>query len=86
MLREGWSVHCLLEDAHISISPYVNLRGGDATLIRLLRYIGATEAEIAEAQQSIRQWHRGSVRVTLTPGRKNLLRIRAPWSERLDLR
>jgi hypothetical protein len=82
--NDGWWVHCIAEDARTPISPYVSVKE-EATLIHLLRYVGATDAEIEEVQKCIRRWGRGSVRIDLSPGCKNLLCIRAPWSEQLRL-
>jgi hypothetical protein len=54
-----------------------------ATLIRLLGYVGATDAEIEKVNESIRRWSRGTVEIHLEPGRKNLLRIRPPFNDGL---
>jgi hypothetical protein len=81
MLRkETWFVHAITEDAKTPISPILTIRELD-TLIRLLRYIGAGDAEIDHVQEDIRRWSRGGVWIELTPGNQNLLRIRRPWSE-----
>ena len=84
MLRDGWSVHCVSEDAKTPISPILPV-SDQPTLIRLLRYVGATEAELEEVHDRIRQWSRGSVFITLTRGRRNLLRIWRPWSDEAGL-
>ena len=55
-----------------------------ATLIRVLRYVGATDAELEKVDERIREWSRGSVFIGLTPGSRNLLRIRPPWSDGLN--
>ena len=81
-LRDCWSVHCVSEDALTCISP-THLVPDQPTLIRLLRYVGATYAELKKVDERIREWGRGSVFVTLAPGRRNLLRIRPPWSDDL---
>jgi hypothetical protein len=78
------AVHCLLEDARTPISPFVTMKSYD-TLLRLLRYVGATDGVIAEVERDHRRWGRGTVYVDLLPGRKNLLRIRPPWNEGLIL-
>jgi hypothetical protein len=80
--REHWTAHCLLEDARTPISPFVSMKQ-KSTLIRLLLHVGANDDEIAEVEEYIRRWSRGSVHITLAPGRKNLLRIREPWCEGL---
>jgi hypothetical protein len=81
-LRGNWSVQGILEDARTAISPWVYVTSQPA-LIKLFRYIGATDDEIAQVEDDIRRWSRGSVHITLVPGRENLLRIRAPWNEGL---
>ena len=82
MERDGWSVHCLAEDARTPISPYVDV-AGLPTLIKLMRYVGATDEKIEQVHADIRRWSRGSVYVALAPGRKNLLRIRPPFNRDL---
>lgn len=82
MYRNGWFVHCLADDARTPISPYITVATLE-TLIRLLRYVGAGEIEIAEVHEDVRRWSRGSVYVDLAPGRKNLLGIRPPWNDRV---
>jgi hypothetical protein len=84
LLRDVWHVHCITEDARTPISPFRTVRD-QATLIRLLRYVGATDANIEEVHERIRKWSRGSVYVDLVPGRENLLRIRRPWSAEAHL-
>ena len=81
MLRqETWSVHAMAEDAATPISPILEVRN-QGTLIRLLRYVGAGDAEIEEVNAKTGSWMRGSTWIELLPGRRNLLRIRRPWSE-----
>jgi hypothetical protein len=77
--RDSWFVHAISEDTQTPISPILPVRD-QATLIRLLRYVGATEENIEQAHEDIRRWNRGGVWIELAPGRKNLLRIRRPWS------
>jgi hypothetical protein len=83
MIRDTCRVHCLAEDAMTPISPLITVRD-QRLMVRLLRYVGATDANIEEVQTSILRWSRGSVWIELTPGRKNLLRIRPPHSDLLE--
>jgi hypothetical protein len=46
------------------------------TLRRMLTYLGATPEQIEDFSFSYRRWGQGTVRITLLPGRKNLLRLR----------
>ena len=82
MLRDVWFVRCITEDARTIISPILRIANQNM-LIRALRYVGATNAEITEVDDRIRRWSRGSVMISLTPGRRNLLRIRQPWCDEL---
>lgn len=75
-------VSTLAEDARTSIGPYVTVAIKE-TLLRLFRHVGVCDAEIEEAEADIRRWSRGSIWIDLTPGRKNLLRLRKPWSDEL---
>jgi hypothetical protein len=84
--NDGWWIHCIAEDARTPISPFVSVASVQS-LIRLLRYVGATEENIEEVREDIRRWNRGvsvprrhdaSVTarrsVTPTPGRVRLER------------
>jgi hypothetical protein len=45
-------------------------------MMRMLRYLGATQEQIAEYEDQRRRWGQGSVHVTVwAANRKNLLRI-----------
>jgi hypothetical protein len=78
--KETWSVHAVADDARTPISPILPVTD-QVTLIRLLRYVGASETEIDEVNQNIGRWSRGSTWIELAEGRRNLLRIRQPWSD-----
>jgi hypothetical protein len=82
--NDVWWAHCIAEDARTPITPFVSV-ASEESLIRLLGNVGATDSDIASVREDIRRWNRGSVFVELVPGRKNLLRIRLPWAEQLDL-
>jgi hypothetical protein len=79
---DGWAVHCM--DGRIRVGPWARVRGDGFTLLRLFRYIGAGEDELAEAEIDLRRWGRGSIHVDLIPGRRNLLQLSRPWSEDLE--
>jgi hypothetical protein len=82
--NNGWWVHSIAEDARTPIGQFVSAKD-EATLIGLLRYIGATEDNIEQVREDIRRWNRGSVFIDLAPVRKNLLRIGKPWSDQAGL-
>jgi len=83
--RDGISIHCIAEDAKIVVSGWTNLPD-HATLEKALRYVGATDSEIEEARADLRRWSHGGVHITLTPGRKNLLKFKGQYANRVALR
>lgn len=72
--RQGLRVQAMAADAHTSLSPFVPIASGP-TLRRLLAYLGATPEQLKEFDTAFRAWGQGSIRITLEPGRKNLLRL-----------
>jgi hypothetical protein len=73
MLRKDtWFVQAITEDAKTPISPILEVPD-QVTLIRLLRYLGAGEAEINGVNAKIGRWSCGSTWIELEPGRRNLL-------------
>jgi len=73
--RDGYSVQAMDLDCRTMLGPYVTVQSA-ATLRRLLAYLGATAEQLADFDQCIRSWGQGTARITLQPGRKNLLRLR----------
>jgi hypothetical protein len=68
MLRkETWFVHAITEDALTPISPILPVLD-QATLLRLLRYVGAGDSEMEEVNANINRWSRGSTWIDLVPG------------------
>jgi hypothetical protein len=43
----------------------ISRRGGDETLVRLMRYLGATDEQIADYEDQRRRWGQGSIHVNL---------------------
>jgi hypothetical protein len=73
------SVMALHTDCNTALSPYRDV-ASDETLVRMLRYLGATEEQIADYEDQRRRWGQGSVHVTvLAANRKNLLKL--DWSK-----
>jgi len=70
----GYTVQAMHLDHRTMLGPMVNVQSA-ATLHRLLAYLGATPAQLAELADCIRRWGQGTVQITLAPGRKNLLRL-----------
>jgi hypothetical protein len=73
--RDGYSVKAMDLDCRTMLGPYVTVQSKE-TLRRLLAYLGATPDQLADLDQSIRSWGQGTAKITLQPGRKNLLRLR----------
>jgi hypothetical protein len=72
------SVMALHLDCKTALSPYRDV-ASDETLVRLIRYLGATQEQVAQYETDRRRWGQGSVHVTLLPRRKNLLQL--DWSK-----
>jgi hypothetical protein len=73
------SVMALHTDCKTALSPYRDV-GSDETLVRLIRYLGATDEQIADYEDQRRRWGQGSLHVTLLgANRKNLLKL--DWSK-----
>jgi hypothetical protein len=77
--RDGVSCHALHVDCRTVLGPWVHVTG-DETVLRMLTYLGATKAQLAEYEDHRRQWGQGSVHVSVLGGnRRNLLKI--DWSK-----
>jgi hypothetical protein len=63
-------------DLHRALGPRVPVSSPN-TLRRLVAYLGATPAQLHDVDRSLQSHSQGNVRITLQPGRKNLLRLRA---------
>jgi hypothetical protein len=73
--RNGYTVQATAPDHGTSLGLFVTVQSAE-TLRRLLAYLGATTAQLADVDSAIHRWGKGTIRFTLQPGRKNLLRIR----------
>jgi len=76
---ETWLVHCRAGSGERLIGPVVRVADAD-TLIHLLRYVGANDAEIDQVDEAILHANRGTIEIELIPRRKNLLHLQRPWS------
>jgi hypothetical protein len=70
----GYAVHALHVDAKTVLSHWQSIESWDV-LLKAMRYLGATEEQIACFEDDNRRWSRGSVHIRLLPDRKNLLGI-----------
>jgi hypothetical protein len=70
----AYIVHALHVDAKTVLSHWRPVESW-AVLLKVMRYLGATEEQIACFEDDNRRWSRGSVHIRLLPDRKNLLGI-----------
>ena len=70
----GLAAQAMALDHRTMLGPQLRIQSAD-TLRRLLAYLGATPDQLADFDSSHRRWGQGTVKITLQPGRKNLLRI-----------
>lgn len=73
--RSCYTVQAVAADHGTLLGPFVTVQSAE-TLRRLLAYLGATAAQLADFDSVVRRVGQGTVRFTLQPCRKNLLRIR----------
>jgi hypothetical protein len=70
----GYAVQGLHIDAKTVLSRWQSVESWEV-LLKLMRYLGATDEQIAEFEADNKRWGRGSVHIRLLPDRKNLLGI-----------
>jgi hypothetical protein len=80
----GFAIHCMAEDCRTRVSGWTNV-ADKATLMRALRYVGATEDEITLAEADLRRWSHGNAHITLLSERKNILKIKPEYASPLGL-
>jgi hypothetical protein len=80
--QNHWHIHCVAEDGKTIISNTSRIADEEA-MIYLLRYIGATEENIGSLQKEIASHRKGTIAIDLSHRRKNLLRVKRPWSDYL---
>ncbi len=76
--RDGINCHALRVDCKTVLGPWLHVPS-DETMVRMLRYLGATDEQIADFEDTRKKWGQGSTRVTLAPLRRNLLKV--DWSK-----
>jgi hypothetical protein len=72
--RSGEIAHALHLDCKTVLGPWVKFASAE-TLEKALRYLGATDEQIDEHRQRMKQTGQGSSHIRLLPNRKNLLGI-----------
>ena len=73
--RDRWFTQALMPDC-CTVAASFQYFASFETMLKALRYVGATEAEIAELLDELRGKSHGSLWMTPAPGRKNLLGLR----------
>jgi len=81
MKCNGISIHCIADDAKTVVSGWSTVPD-QATLEKLLRYVGAIDSEIQEARNDMRRWGLGSVHITITPDKLTEAYLDARYFER----
>jgi hypothetical protein len=72
--RNGTAAHALHIDCKTALGPW-NTFASAGTLEKAIRYLGATDEQIAAHRKTLQQTGQGSSHIRLMPNRKNLLRI-----------
>ena len=72
--QNGKAAHALHIDCKTTLGPWITFSSGE-TLEKAIRYLGATDEQIAEYLNNLGRWGQGSTSIRLLPNRKNLLRI-----------
>ena len=70
----GMMVHALHLDCKRILSRWQSVQD-EPTLLKLMKYLGATPEQMEDYQCQRRQWGQGSVHMRLLPNKKNLLRM-----------
>ena len=74
--RKGWNIHTMAEDCRTRLGPYRDV-ASEETLLRLFRYLGASEEAMQEAENDLRRWSRGGIHIDVPEDRLRLLDIEA---------
>jgi hypothetical protein len=72
--RGGTIAHALHIDVKTVLGPWIKFQSAE-TLEKALKYLGATDEQMAAHRKTMQQTGQGSSHVRLMPNRKNLLRI-----------
>ncbi|HTF69075.1 MAG TPA: hypothetical protein VK638_40980 [Edaphobacter sp.] len=72
--QSGTAAHALHIDAKTVLGPWIKFQSAE-TLEKALKYLGATDEQMAAHRHTMQQTGQGSSHIRLLPNRKNLLRI-----------
>ena len=66
----------MAEDCRTPLGPYRDV-ASEGTLLRLFRYLGASEDAMQEAERDLRRWSRGGIHIDMPEDRLSLLGVNA---------
>ncbi len=72
--RKGWWIHTIAEDCRTPLGPHLHV-AREETLLRLFRFLGATEEAMEQAERELRMWSRGGIHIDVTEDRLPLLKV-----------
>jgi hypothetical protein len=72
--RKGWNIHTVAEDCRTLLGSYRDV-ASEATLLRLFRYLGATDDAMREAERDLQRWSRGGIHIDVPEDRLSLLGV-----------
>jgi hypothetical protein len=72
--RKGWNIHTIAEDCRTPLGPFRDV-ASEETLLRLFRYLGASEDAMQEAERDLRRWSRGGIHIDVPEERLSLLGV-----------
>ncbi len=72
--RKGWNIHTMAEDCKTPVGPWRDVASQE-TMLRLFRYLGATDAAMDQVEREIRMWSRGGVHIDVPADRLHLLGV-----------
>jgi hypothetical protein len=70
--RKGWNIHTLAEDCKTPLGPWRDV-ASEETMLRLFRYLGATDEAMEQAERELRMWSRGGIHIDVPSDRLYLL-------------
>ena len=72
--RKGWWIHTIAEDCRTTLGPHLHV-ASETTLLRLFRYLGATDVALDGAERELRMWSRGGIHIDVPEDRLPLLKV-----------
>lgn len=75
-LHLGWQIHTIAEDCRTVLGPFMDV-SSEQTLVKLFRYLGATEEALAGAVNDLKQWSRGGIHIDVPEDRLRFIGVRS---------